>query len=91
MTQTNITLYVKDGCPQCRMEKKLLDQAQIDYTVRNVSQDPSALKWLQLLNIQQVPVLMDVDANSKPIVGFQEQALKNFITKYHRQQQQQQQ
>ncbi|GAK30603.1 glutaredoxin-like protein NrdH [Weissella oryzae SG25] len=74
---TNITVFTKDNCIQCKMTKKTLEQYGISFEERNVSQDAEALKFLKGQGYQSVPVVMAQDF--EPINGFRPDLLATLM------------
>lgn len=73
----NITIYTKNGCVQCKMTKKYLQEHNINFEEKNINTDPNAVDYLKDLGYRSVPVLFTKDDN--PIVGFRPDKLKDLI------------
>ena len=56
-----ITLFTKPACVQCVMTKKVLDREQLDYTLRDVTEDAEALEIVTSLGYQAAPVVFITD------------------------------
>ena len=68
----SITVYVKNGCVQCDMTKRTLDNANIDYDTVNLDENPEALTRVKQLGFLSAPVVItDTDAWA----GFQPEKL----------------
>lgn len=53
-----VTVFSKAGCQPCRMTKIHLKKAGIEFEEVDVTTDPDAVKTLEDLGYQQVPVVM---------------------------------
>ncbi|MCP8856867.1 glutaredoxin-like protein NrdH [Latilactobacillus fuchuensis] len=53
----NITLYTKNGCPQCRMTKHFLETHDVTFVEHNINDDPQYIDYLRENGFQAVPVL----------------------------------
>lgn len=74
-----VTVYTKNGCPQCNMTKKMLEDVGINFIIRNVEQDSSALMFIkEELGLSSLPVTT-VDGQ-EPIIGFNPEKLKGLMT-----------
>ena len=72
----NITLFTRNGCPQCRMTKRYLDTHKIPFTEHNINEEPQYIDYLQQKGFQQVPVLEADGLDS--FSGFRPDALKQL-------------
>ena len=43
----NITLFTRNGCPQCRMTKRYLDTHNISFTEHNINEEPEYIDYLK--------------------------------------------
>lgn len=57
------TVYSKPKCVQCTSTYRVLDKNGIDYQTVDMSQDADALELVQSLGFQQVPVIINRDAD----------------------------
>ncbi|WP_225047214.1 glutaredoxin-like protein NrdH [Lacticaseibacillus kribbianus] len=73
---TNITVFTKNGCPQCRMTKNYLKTHNIPFTEHNINDEPEYIAYLKGQGFQAVPVL-EADGMA-PIAGFRPDALKQL-------------
>ena len=74
-----IYVYSTPNCPQCRMSKKLLDEAQVAYKEVDLSQDDAAMQMVKELGYVSAPVVM-VDGTHWS--GFRHDKLLNLISRY---------
>jgi glutaredoxin 3 len=59
MNSTSIILYVKTGCPWCRMAEDYLDKGSYKYQRVDVRRDPDSLKELRRVSGQtSTPTLL---------------------------------
>lgn len=73
----SITVYVRPGDPQCEALLRYLDQRELQYTVRDVTADPSASAILfGRLGRVAVPALV---VDDRMIVGFDPVQLARFL------------
>lgn len=63
-----VTVYSKDGCPQCETVKNFLKNNEVEFTEVNVSHDEDGLKHVQDLGFQAVPVT-EIEGK-QPFTGF---------------------
>jgi glutaredoxin-like protein NrdH len=54
---TDITVYTKPGCPQCRATLRTLDRAGLHYTVVDLTDHPDARDYLLALGHLAAPVV----------------------------------
>lgn len=53
-----ITVFTKNGCPQCEMTKRVLNGEGIEFEVRNVEEDQEAFDYVvNELGLRQMPVV----------------------------------
>lgn len=68
----NITLFTKNGCPQCRMTRNYLSTHNIPFTERNINNEPEAVNYLKAQGFKAVPVVeadgMDAFSGFRPDV-----------------------
>lgn len=60
MSEINVpraTVYGKPGCVQCDATKRHLDTKNIPYVYEDVTENEAALKWVQDMGYQGVPVI----------------------------------
>ena len=70
-----VTIYSQPGCQPCRMTKKALTRAGVDYTDIDVTQDAKALAYIKSLGYQAVPV---VEANGEHWYGYNTDKLSSI-------------
>lgn len=58
---TNITVYTKPACVQCRQTKKALDKKGVQYEIIDVSEDAQALEYVKSLGFMSAPVVVTGD------------------------------
>jgi glutaredoxin-like protein NrdH len=56
-------VYTKNDCPYCEQTKDKMNHLGVDYEVRNVSEDPDALKFVKSLKVRTMP-LVYIDENT---------------------------
>lgn len=71
---TNITLYTKDNCPQCKMTKRFLTDKNISYSEVNIDSEPQYIDWLKDQGHRSVPVV--TASEDVTIVGFRPDQLR---------------
>ena len=54
----SITVYSKPACVQCNATYRALDKAGLDYTIVDISMDPSARDYVMSLGHMQAPVVV---------------------------------
>lgn len=73
---TQITLYSKNNCPQCKMTKRFLSEKNVSYIERNIDLEPEYIDMLKAQGFQSVPVV--TTAEEVTIVGFRPDQLKEL-------------
>lgn len=64
-----VTVYTKNGCPQCDMTKVVLTGEGIEFVTINVEEDEKAMKYVkEELGFTSMPVV--VAEGKKPFTGF---------------------
>lgn len=74
-----ISLYTTPNCPQCRISKKMLDEAKVEYKVVDLSQDAEAMAMVKEMGYTAAPVVVAGDAHWS---GFRHDRLVNVIAQY---------
>jgi glutaredoxin-like protein NrdH len=54
----SITVYSKPACVQCNATYRALDKVGLDYTIVDISTDPSARDYVMSLGHMQAPVVV---------------------------------
>ncbi|ONI65409.1 NrdH-redoxin [Leifsonia sp. ALI-44-B] len=66
-----VTVYSKPNCQQCRMTYTMLDRAEVEYVVVDVSENAEALRYItEELGYSQAPVVVDEHTNENHWSGF---------------------
>jgi glutaredoxin-like protein NrdH len=72
-----ITVFTKNGCPQCEMTKNVLKNEGIEFEVRNVEEDQEAYDYVvEVLGLRQMPVV-EVEGQ-EPFTGFRPDKLQEL-------------
>ena len=72
-----ITVYTKNGCPQCDMTKRVLTGEGIEFTPINVDEDLDAREYvINVLGLTSMPVV--VVEGQEPFTGFQPDKLQEL-------------
>lgn len=71
-----ITLFTTPNCPQCRITKKMFDEAQILYEIVDLSTDADAMNMVKELGHVAAPVVIAGDKNWS---GFRHGKILNLI------------
>lgn len=53
----NVTLFTKNGCPQCRMTRNYLNSHDIPFTEHNINNEPEMIDYLKEQGFKAVPVV----------------------------------
>lgn len=73
----NVTVYTKNGCPQCEMTKRVLTGEGIEFTAINVEEDEKALDYVKnTLGLTAMPVV--VVEGEEPFTGFRPDKLEEL-------------
>lgn len=73
-----ISIYTTPNCPQCRMTKKMFDEAQVAYELIDLSEDAESLAMVRELGYTAAPVVI-TDAGHW--YGFRHDRIVNAIAK----------
>ncbi|SEN82698.1 Glutaredoxin [Amphibacillus marinus] len=76
MALNEVTVYVSDNCPECEQVIDLIEQFNISYTKKNISENKTYLSELQEHNIYATPAVM---MNNEKILGFQKYKIEYLI------------
>lgn len=74
-----ISLYTTPNCPQCRISKKMLDEAKVEYKVVDLSQDAEAMAMVKEMGYTAAPVVVAGDSHWS---GFRHDRMLNAIAQY---------
>ena len=75
-----ISLYTTPNCPQCRMTKKMLDDAGVQYELIDLSKDAEAMEMVKELGHVAAPVVI---TNTKHWSGFRHDQIIQAIAQYN--------
>lgn len=67
---SEITIFVKDGCPYCAAARKHYSEEGIDFSEKNVHKTPGAKEELLKLTDDEAIVPVIVDSAGKVTKGF---------------------
>jgi glutaredoxin 3 len=81
MSSTSKILYVKAGCPWCRMAEDYLDKRGYKYKQVNVSRDPVAFKELGRISGQTFAPTLVIGDLVLPDFGLDE--LEDFLNEHN--------
>ncbi|MHC9532282.1 glutaredoxin-like protein NrdH [Dellaglioa sp. BT-FLS60] len=71
-----ITVFTKNNCIQCKMTKRFLEENNVDFDERNISEDDNAIDYLKGQGFQAVPVVEAPGFDT--IAGFRPDMLKKL-------------
>ncbi|WP_299831760.1 glutaredoxin domain-containing protein [uncultured Metabacillus sp.] len=72
-----VTVYTKNGCPQCDMTKMVLNGEGIEFELINVDEDLAAREYVvNELKLTSMPVV--VVEGQEPFTGFQPDKLQSI-------------
>ncbi len=57
-TMSQVTVYTKPDCVQCKMTYRALDKHDLSYEIVDISEDAAAFDYVVSLGYQQVPVVV---------------------------------
>lgn len=52
-----VEIFTKNGCPQCRLSKKLMNEHHIKYIEHNVSEHPEYIEIVKNMGYRALPVI----------------------------------
>ncbi|MDF7637440.1 glutaredoxin-like protein NrdH [Leuconostocaceae bacterium ESL0958] len=73
---SEITVFTKNNCIQCKMTKQFLDRANLDYQEINIEEQPAYLAQLKEEGFRQTPVVKV--SGQAAFAGFQPGELKKL-------------
>lgn len=72
----NVVVFTSNTCPHCHTAKEYLTQKGVEFTERNVHEDPNARKELMQKKIMGVPAIFIDD---EIIVGFDKERVDELL------------
>ena len=77
----SITVYTQSACQPCRLVKKRLSDAGIEFREFNILENSRAYEYVRdMLKANSMPVIVAVDRD--PIIGFRPDQLAELIHDY---------
>ncbi|GEM04035.1 hypothetical protein HMI01_10230 [Halolactibacillus miurensis] len=76
--EKEVLVYVSDDCDECDRMVALLDQEDVTYELKNISDDKKHLHELQKHHVYATPALI---VKGKKVLGFQEQRIKQLLNR----------
>ncbi|WP_225420463.1 glutaredoxin-like protein NrdH [Lapidilactobacillus bayanensis] len=77
MTNHKVVIYTRNGCMQCKMTERYLNEHQIGYQEVNIDENPESANYLREKGFKSVPIVFREDA--QPIIGFQPAVLRELV------------
>lgn len=72
----DVKIYSSNSCHFCKMAKEYLKEKGIEYTERNINEDPSARQEMMKMGFTGVPVICVGD---ETIYGFDKEKLEKLL------------
>lgn len=69
-------VYTKNGCIQCKMTKKLMNQMKIAYKEINIDENKEALDYLKEKGVKSAPY---IETETESWTGFQPSKIKQIM------------
>ncbi|QXE02221.1 glutaredoxin family protein [Terribacillus sp. DMT04] len=76
MKHRRVDVYISDHCRQCDKVVQQLDEWNISYNVKNVTDSPALLKEMQAYSIYSTPLVL---VNGEKVHGFQKDRLQQVL------------
>lgn len=73
---SQVTVYSKNNCMQCKMTKRFLKEHNIDFTERNINEQPEYVNYLKEQGFMSLPVVEADGMNA--ISGFRPDQLSKL-------------
>jgi glutaredoxin-like protein NrdH len=73
---TQVTVYSKNNCMQCKMTKRFLSEHNINFTERNINEQPEYVNYLKEKGFMALPVVEADGINA--ISGFRPDQLSQL-------------
>lgn len=73
---SNVVVYTSSTCPYCNMIKDFLDEKNVEYSEKNISEDATARQELMQKGHMGVPVTVIGD---QEVVGFDQAKLVEIL------------
>ena len=72
---SQLIMYTKNDCSQCKGAKMFLDSKGLDYESRNIDENPDYADEVRALGLRAMPVIVAEGTSVLPFTGFQPQKL----------------
>ena len=72
----DVTIYSSSSCHFCKMAKEFLKNKGIEYTEKNISEDPEAKKEMMKMGFTGVPVICVGD---ETVYGFDKDKIEKLL------------
>ncbi|MGT2775918.1 glutaredoxin-like protein NrdH [Streptococcus hyovaginalis] len=73
---SNITIFSKNNCMQCKMTKKFLEKEGVEFVEINIDEQPEQVEYVKSLGFAAAPV---IQAGDMVFSGFQPAKLKEIV------------
>ncbi|MFU2204094.1 glutaredoxin-like protein NrdH [Streptococcus hyovaginalis] len=73
---SNITIFSKNNCMQCKMTKKFLEKEGAEFVEINIDEQPEQVEYVKSLGFATAPV---IQAGDMVFSGFQPAKLKEIV------------
>lgn len=73
---SNITIFSKNNCMQCKMTKKFLEKEGASFKEINIDEEPEHIEYVKSLGFAAAPV---IQAGDVVFCGFQPAKLKEIV------------
>ncbi|MEQ6376694.1 glutaredoxin family protein [Bacillaceae bacterium S4-13-58] len=80
MTQHQVTVYISDGCQDCKRVITFLENIGIEFKEKNITIEPSYKKELREEHIYGTPAIF---VGSEIILGFQPNKIRRVLQLYN--------
>ncbi|GEN56626.1 hypothetical protein GCM10012290_12990 [Halolactibacillus alkaliphilus] len=74
--ENQVVVYISDACEECERMVALLDKEDVEYKLKNISENKQHLHDLQKEHIYATPALL---IKGKKVLGYQEQRIKQLL------------
>ncbi|MFV8062938.1 glutaredoxin-like protein NrdH [Streptococcus pluranimalium] len=73
---SNITIFSKNNCMQCKMTKKFLEKEGAEFVEINIDEQPEQVEYVKSLGFASAPIIQSGDM---VFSGFQPAKLKEIV------------
>lgn len=78
MIDRDVTIYISEGCIHCADLLEQMDEWEVPYRTKNISENSDYLQELQSEGIYGTPATF-IEGELKPVLGFQKNQISHIL------------